>query len=203
MALKRWNALRSSSSPRNERIVLPRKVCANIFGASRNRKSGLWANAAGDEISFNETRDTGFLLGCLAQLRQRVPRYKPLSVGVVLLDLVPAGQHQPDLFAPDNHRRQKPSPVIDRINGRYAIGFGLFPPDVRGCRERKCCDWSARSRRRLRPSTETSHPAYRIRRQELAGLFTKIHQDRPGLGHGQGLSARTPGIDQGRDAQSG
>ena len=38
--------------------------------------------------------------------------------------------------------------------------------------------------------------------QELAGLFTKIHQDRPGLGHGQGLSARTPGIDQGRDARS-
>src|SRR5215469_11488110 len=31
MAWKRWKALRSSSSPRNERIVLPRKVCANIF----------------------------------------------------------------------------------------------------------------------------------------------------------------------------
>jgi hypothetical protein len=29
----------SSSSPRNERIVLPRKVCANIFGAFRNRKN--------------------------------------------------------------------------------------------------------------------------------------------------------------------
>jgi hypothetical protein len=36
-----------------------------------------------------------------------VPRYKPLSVGVVLLDLVPDGQHQRDLFAADNHRRQK------------------------------------------------------------------------------------------------
>ena len=34
---------------------------------------------------------------------QRVPRTKPLSVGVVLLDLVPAAHHQPDLFAPDNH----------------------------------------------------------------------------------------------------
>ena len=41
-----------------------------------------------DEVSFNETRDTGFLLGCLDQLWPRVPRYKPLSVDVVLLDLV-------------------------------------------------------------------------------------------------------------------
>ena len=68
------------------------------------------------------------------QLWHRVPRYKPLSVGVVLLDLVPAARHQPDLFAADNHRRQKLSPLIDRINDRYgrcAIGFGLFSPDVR------------------------------------------------------------------------
>jgi hypothetical protein len=76
------------------------------------------------------TRDTGFLLGHLEELWHRVPRYKPLSVGVVLLDLVPADQHQPDLFAADNHRRQKLSPLIDRINDRYgrcSIGFGLFP----------------------------------------------------------------------------
>ena len=49
-------------------------------------------------------------------------------------DLVPAGRHQPDLFAPDTNRRQKLSPLVDRINdriGRCAIGFGLFPPDVR------------------------------------------------------------------------
>jgi nucleotidyltransferase/DNA polymerase involved in DNA repair len=50
------------------------------------------------------------------------------------IDLVPASRHQPDLFAADNQRRQKLSPLIDRINDRYgrcAIGFGLFPPDVR------------------------------------------------------------------------
>jgi hypothetical protein len=79
-------------------------------------------------------RDTGFLLARLEEIWQRVPRYKPLSVGVVLLDLVPADHHQPDLFATDNDRRQKLSPLIDRINDRYgrcAIGFGLFPPDVR------------------------------------------------------------------------
>ena len=63
-----------------------------------------------------------------------MPRYKLLSVGVVLLDLVPADQHQPDLFATDNPRRQKLSPLIDRINDRYgrcSIGLGLFPRDVR------------------------------------------------------------------------
>jgi DNA polymerase IV len=90
---------------------------------------GGWWN----ETDFHQTRDTGFLLARLEELWRRVPRYKPLSVGVVLLDLVPAGRHQPDLFAPDNHRRQKLSPLIDRINDRYgrcAIGFGLFPRDV-------------------------------------------------------------------------
>jgi DNA polymerase IV len=90
---------------------------------------GLW-----EETDFHETRDTGFLLARLEELWRRVPRTKPLSVGVVLLDLVPGGQHQPDLFAADHDRRQKPSPLIDRINDRYgrgAIGFGLFAPDVR------------------------------------------------------------------------
>jgi DNA polymerase-4 len=87
-----------------------------------------------DETDFYETRDTGFLLARLEEIWQRVPRTKPLSVGVVLLDLVPADQHQPDLFAADTDRRQKLSPLIDRINDRYgrcSIGFGLFPRDVR------------------------------------------------------------------------
>ena len=90
---------------------------------------GFW-----DETDLHETRDTGFLLARLDELWQRVPRYKPLSVGVVLLNLIPAAQHQPDLFAADNGRRQKLSPLVDRINDRYGrctIGFGLFAPDVR------------------------------------------------------------------------
>ena len=68
---------------------------------------------------------------CIDQLWLRVPGYKPLSVGIVLLDLVPAGQHQPDLFAADNRKRQKLSPLVDRINYRCTIGFGLLPPEVR------------------------------------------------------------------------
>jgi hypothetical protein len=73
------------------------------------------------------------LLDRLDQLWTAVPPYKPFTVGVVLLDLVPAAQHQPDLFAGDP-KRQNLSPLIDRINDRYgrcAIGFGLLPPDVR------------------------------------------------------------------------
>ena len=52
----------------------------------------------------------------------------------MLLDLVPPFITQPDLFDADSRRRQKLSPLIDRINGRYgrgAIGFGLRPPTVR------------------------------------------------------------------------
>jgi DNA polymerase-4 len=105
------------------------------------RRLGLhlsWTGDLGgwwDELDFHETRDTGFLLAGLDRLWAGVPRYKPLSVGVVLLDLVPAASHQLDLF--EHHRRQKLSPVVDRINDRYgrgAIGFGLPPPDVQAFR---------------------------------------------------------------------
>ena len=63
-----------------------------------------------------------------------MPRYKPLSRRRRAARPGARRQHQPDLFAADNHRRQKLSPLIDRINDRYgrcAIGFGLLPPDVR------------------------------------------------------------------------
>jgi DNA polymerase IV len=104
------------------------------------RRLGVHLSWVGDlggwweETDFHETRDTGFLLARLEELWQLVPRYKPLSVGVVLLHLVPADQHQPDLFVTDTGQRQKLSPLIDRINDRYgrcSIGFGLFPCDVR------------------------------------------------------------------------
>jgi hypothetical protein len=95
------------------------------------RSGGYW-----DEISSQETRETGFLLARLDQLWLRVPGYKPLSVGIVLL----AGRHQPDLFVADNHRRQKLSPLVDRINDppsafrsgqcrNFARSWNLAPTD--------------------------------------------------------------------------
>jgi impB/mucB/samB family C-terminal domain len=69
------------------------------------RRLGLhisWVGDLGgwwDETDFHETRDTGFLLVRLDELWPRAPRYKPLSVGVVLLDLVPAAMHQSDFSA--------------------------------------------------------------------------------------------------------
>jgi hypothetical protein len=105
-----------------------------ILSAYAYRRSVSLLLAWWDETDFFETRDTSFLLARLEEIWQRVPRYKPLSVGVVLLDLVHADQHQPDLFAADTGRRQKLSSLIDRINDRYgrcSIGFGLFPSDVR------------------------------------------------------------------------
>jgi len=55
------------------------------------------------------------------------------TVGVTLLDLVPAQYHQPDLFA-DAETDDVVSPVIDKINrrfGRNTIGFGRLTEDIR------------------------------------------------------------------------
>jgi hypothetical protein len=62
------------------------------------------------------------LLARLDQLWPRVPRYKPLSVGVVLLGLVPASGHQPDLFAAGSQGHQQLSPLVDRIVSTGATG---------------------------------------------------------------------------------
>ncbi len=60
---------------------------------------GCW-----DEISFHATRDIGFLLACLGKLRRQVPRDKPFSVGVVLLDLVLEKDRQLDLCKPQKRQ---------------------------------------------------------------------------------------------------
>lgn len=62
--------------------------------------------------------------------RSRVISHKPLSVGVLLLDL-PARRHQPDLF--ERQKRQKLSPLIDQINNRYGRGAVAL-----GCRRPTC-----------------------------------------------------------------
>ena len=57
---------------------------------------GNWWN----ETNFNETRDTGFLLARLDQLWAEVPSYKPLSVGVVLLNRALSGRVGSDFGCP-------------------------------------------------------------------------------------------------------
>lgn len=90
---------------------------------------GSWGN----EVGFQETQDTGFLLSRLEHLWAGVPAYKPLSVGVTLLDLVPARYHQRDLLD-ENDRQDRLSPLVDRINrrfGRNTIGFGQVSDKVK------------------------------------------------------------------------
>ncbi|MFA5041447.1 MAG: hypothetical protein WC464_07430 [Bdellovibrionales bacterium] len=93
-----------------------------------------------DEISFHETWDTNFLLARLENVWARAENLmsgraplKPLAVSVVLLGLVPAEKHQPDLFE-ENARSGKLSPLVDEINerfGRGSIGFGMKAAEVR------------------------------------------------------------------------
>jgi len=87
-------------------------------------QDGWW-----DEVDFHETQSTDFLLAQLTRLWRNVPRTKPMKVGIVLMDLVPAARHQPDLFAdtrPMAQRRLRLSPVIDCINQRYGRGAITF-----------------------------------------------------------------------------
>ena len=61
---------------------------------------------------------------------------KPLSVGIVLLDLVPASRHQPDLFAADNRRRQRPKSSAAEANAvtRMFMKSGLRADGPRAAR---------------------------------------------------------------------
>jgi DNA polymerase-4 len=114
--------------------------------AERLRHKGYYARRLGlhiawvddtpsywSDINFHETQGTDFLLSRLDSLWRSVPDGKPVKVGVVLLDLVPATRHQMDLFA--EPVKSKPlSPLIDSINrryGRHTIGFGMLSPELR------------------------------------------------------------------------
>lgn len=95
------------------------------------RRLGLSLSAAGDwgkfwnEVEFHETQETDFLSARLTKLWQQVPTIKPIKVGIVLFGLVPAAQHQPDLFADNTHRKSL-SHLIDKINRRYGRGAITF-----------------------------------------------------------------------------
>lgn len=87
-----------------------------------------------------ETQDTALLLRILMRLWAAVPPGKPLRIGVVLGDLVPASAHQGDLFAtPPRHAANRPPPpalsrLVDTINSRYGHGtlhFGSQRADLK------------------------------------------------------------------------
>lgn len=101
--------------------------------------AGYW----GQDLACRETQDTALLLRALAQILTNAPSLQPLRVGVVLSDLVPATQHQGDLFAdrpPPVRRFGKPQPpalahAIDAINGTYGRGTLHYGLANRGLRQ--------------------------------------------------------------------
>ena len=85
-----------------------------------------------EDRTFNEAQDNPALNRVLLDIWKKVPSLKPLRVGVSLSDLVPANEHQQDLFErPQNAALTK---VIDELNekfGRGTVGFGTAASSAR------------------------------------------------------------------------
>jgi DNA polymerase IV len=92
-----------------------------------------------DETDFHETRDTGFLLARLDELWPRAPRYKPLSVGIVLprpgarrpasAGPVRGRQSQaPETVATDRPHQRPLRPLRDRLRPVAARRQGVQGP---------------------------------------------------------------------------
>lgn len=85
-------------------------------------------------LQFGETQNTKQLLKYLAEIWAQVPAHRPLRIGVLLTDLIPATAHQLDMFAvqegPQSEARQEQLlSSLDHINRRYGtgtIGFGVI-----------------------------------------------------------------------------
>lgn len=85
-----------------------------------------------DDCRFNETQDTLQLTRALNQLWARRPRehrrLAPRQIGVMLHQLLPAGDHTPDLFsAPQEESRTKLFAAVDKLNktfGKNAVYLG-------------------------------------------------------------------------------
>ncbi len=112
--------------------------------ALRLRDSGHYAGALhvsvrcandtrwGDQLSFNETQDTLALTHALNQLWTRRPAGlsagRPLKVGVMLLRLLRAEAHTPDLLAPTRERtRDRLFAAMDTLNrtfGKNSVYLG-------------------------------------------------------------------------------
>ena len=76
--------------------------------------------------SINEAQDNLTLSRVLLDIWKNVPKKKPLRVGVSLSDIVPANEHQQDLF--DKPQNASLTKAIDELNekfGKGMVGFGL------------------------------------------------------------------------------
>jgi DNA polymerase-4 len=75
-----------------------------------------------DALKVHESQDTLVFARALESLWAQVPHHqgRPLRVGVVLFDLIPASEHQYSLF--ENPRRETLARVIDELNERYGRG---------------------------------------------------------------------------------
>lgn len=127
---------------REKAYAVAQKLLQNA--AANLRKADMWARAIGvyvgflrqdvpvdswkAEVRISECRDTFSLMAHLERIWADCPAARPLQVGVRLFDLVPDGQHTPDLF--ENHEKQlRLSEVIDSLNDKYGNG-AVHPANV-------------------------------------------------------------------------
>src|SRR6202030_1832235 len=108
----------------------------------------------------------------------------------VLLGLVPASRHQPDLFAARSPGHQQLSPLVDRINRRYGrctIGFGLFPSEVREFKSR--CPQGKAAEKIVRAVNRIDDPA------ALASPPSALRSEKAILRRGLGQASADQGLD--------
>jgi len=114
-------------------------ICMTHKAAARLRRIDYWAQSVSIDVSYfggaghwhdrrriMPARDTHALVGHVAEMWARRPEGKPLKVGVVLGELVPARSATRPLFD-ENVRMQQASEAMDRINeklGDHAIYLG-------------------------------------------------------------------------------
>lgn len=78
-----------------------------------------------EETRFIETQDTKILLEKLIVMWRKAPNLKPLRVGIILAELVPAEKHQYSLFdEPQNHALTDAVDLINNKFGRGTINYG-------------------------------------------------------------------------------
>ncbi len=107
-------------------LVVQVKFMNSRYDTAPDERRGDWG------LAFTETQSTQQLLKRLEEIWAHVPQdQKPLRIGVVLCNLIPASAHQFDLFqapAPAQTREIQLLAALDELNNRYGtgtIGYGV------------------------------------------------------------------------------